>query len=310
MQRQLENKVIEDLIKLKQEGVSSRKIAKQLGCGKSTVNDYWKKYSGNTVSQDSYKKPKILVLDLESAPSVVVAFNRFKVNVGQDAVLQEGGWLLSYAYKWLGDKEVQGNVLTPDEAINADDSGLCAELWELVEQSDAIVYHNGLNFDLPLMKARMIVNGLPPIRKVRSVDSLQLVKEFKLNSNKLDSLCRQLDIGGKLAHSGIQLWVDCMKGDPVALLHMFNYNKVDVELLEELYLYIRPYSTRHPNLAVNLGDKLRCNICCSDNVKLTGNIISTNLSSFEEYVCEDCQGRFKSRKSITSKEQRDNFLSN
>lgn len=305
---QLEDKIIEELIKLKQEGLSSRKIAKKLGCGKSSVNDYFKKYIENNPAD--VKKPKILILDLESAPSVVVAFNRFKVNVNQDAVLQEGGWLISYAYKWLGDKEVQGNVLTPGEAQEANDAGLCLELWELVEQADAIVYHNGLNFDLPLMKARMIVNGLPPIRKVKSIDSLQLVKEFKLNSNKLDSLCKQLDIGGKLAHSGIQLWVDCMKGDSVALQHMFNYNKVDVELLEELYLYIRPYSTRHPNMAVELGDKPRCNICCSDNVSKTGNTVSTNLSVFEEVVCNDCGSRFKTRQSITSKEQRKNFLSN
>jgi len=307
----LSDETIEEIIKLKGEGLSSRSIAKKISCGKSTVNNYWNKYIENNKDVEQLvKKPRTLVLDLESAPSVVVAFQRFKINVGQDAVLREGGWLLSYAYKWLGeDGKAVGNVLTPDEAINADDSGLCMELWELVEQSDAILYHNGLNFDLPLMKARMIVNGLPPIRKVRSIDSLQLAKEFKLNSNKLDSLCRQLDIGAKLEHSGISLWVDCMKGDPVALSHILTYNKQDVDILEELYLYLAPYSTRHPNMAVNLGDKVRCNICCSDKVKPTGNIISTNLSSFEEYSCE-CGARFKTRKSITTKEQRSNFLSN
>jgi len=304
----LSDETKEKIIELKQQGkLSSRKIAKQLGCGKSSVNEYWAKYSENNTQE--VKKPRILVLDLESAPSVVVAFNRFKVNVNQEAVLQEGGWLLSYAYKWLGDKEVQGNVLTPGEAIDANDSGLCMELWELVEQADAILYHNGLNFDLPLMKARMIVNGLPPIRKVKSIDSLQMVKEFKFNSNKLNSLCRQLDIGGKLEHSGISLWIDCMKGDPDALKHMFEYNKVDVQILEDLYLYIRPFSTRHPNMSVELGDKVRCNICCSDKVRSTGNLVSTNLSVFEEYSCE-CGARFKTRQSITTKEQRSKFLSN
>jgi len=302
---------IEQLIELKQQGYSNSHVAKTLGIGKTTVFDNWQKYK-NSVKEpvEVVKKPRILVLDLESAPSVVVAFNRFKVNVNQDAVLREGGWLISYAYKWLGDKEVQGNVLTPGEAQEANDSGLCMELWELVEQADAILYHNGLNFDLPLMKARMIVNGLPPIRKVKSIDSLQMAKEFRLNSNKLDSLCRQLDIGSKLEHNGIALWVECMGGNPEALSHMFEYNKIDVELLEELYLAIAPYSTRHPNMAVELGDKIRCNICCSDKVKPTGNLVSTNLSVFEEYVCEECSARFKTRQSITTKEQRSKFLSN
>lgn len=305
---QLSDETKEKIIELKQQGLSSRKIAKKLGCGKSSVNDYWKKYNEDNPNAE-VKKPKILYLDLESAPSVVVAFNRFKVNVSQDAVLREGGWLISYAYKWLGDKEVKGNVLTPDEAINADDSGLCMELWELVEQADAIVYHNGLNFDLPLLKARMIINGLPPIRKIKSVDTLQLVKEFKLNSNKLNSLGKQLGVGKKLDHEGMNLWIRCMEGDYEALQHMFEYNKVDVELLEEVYNTVKPYSTRHVNLAVNLGDKIRCNICCSDNVKPTGNLVSTNLSVFEEYSCQ-CGARFKTRKSITTKEQRSNFLSN
>lgn len=299
----------EQILALKETGLSLRKIANHLGIPKSTCIDIHNRLKG-VIPESAVKKPKLLYLDLESAPSVVVAFNRFKVNVSQDAVLREGGWLISYAYKWQGDSEVQGNVLTPDEALNADDSGLCMELWELVEQADAIVYHNGLNFDLPLLKARMIVNGLPPIRKVKSIDTLQLVKEFKLNSNKLNSLGKQLDVGKKLDHEGMNLWVRCMEGDYNALRHMLEYNKVDVELLEEVYNTVKPYSTRHANLAVNLGDKPRCNICCSDNVKPTGNLVSTNLSVFEEYICGDCQARFKTRKSITTKTQRCNFLSN
>lgn len=299
--------LVKQIVQLKNQGLGSRKIAKELGIGKSTVNYYFKEYlEGNDVE---VKKPRVLLLDLENAPSVVVAFNRFKVNLTQDHVLREGGWLISYAYKWQGENEIYGNVLTPDEALNADDSGLLMELWELVEQADAIVYHNGLNFDLPLLKARMLVQGLPPIRKVKSIDTLQLVKEFKLNSNKLNSLGKQLDIGSKLDHEGIQLWIKCMEGNPEALQHMLSYNKVDIELLEEVYNAIKPYSTRHPNLAVYYGDKPRCNICCSPNVKPTGNTVSTNLSVFTEYVCE-CGARFKDRQSITTKEQRKNFLSN
>lgn len=300
--------LLKEIISLKEEGLGSRKIAKKLGIGKSSVNLWYKEYlEGNTAE---VKKPKILVLDLESAPSVVVAFNRFKVNISQDHVLREGGWLLSYAYKWLGEGEVQGNVLTPGEALDANDFSLCIELWELMEQADAVIYHNGVNFDLPLLKARMIVNGLPPIRKVKSIDTLQIMKEFKLNSNKLGSLGAQLDLGAKLSHEGISLWVKCMEGDYEALQEMLRYNKQDIVLLEDLYNRVKMYSTRHPNLAVNLGDKVRCNICCSDNVNPTGNTVSTNLSVFEEYVCNDCQSRFKSRQSITTSEQRKNFLSN
>ena len=301
--------LLDSIITLKGEGLGSRKIAKKLGIGKSTVNRYFKEYLQGKGGVE--KKPKVLLLDLESAPSVVVAFNRFKVNLTQDHVLREGGWLISYAYKWLGESEINGNVLTPFEAMNADDSGLCMELLELIEQADVVVYHNGLNFDLPLLKARMLINGLPPIRKIKSVDTLQLVKEFKLNSNKLNSLGKQLNIGTKLDHEGIGLWIRCMEGDQSALDHMFEYNKVDVDLLEQVYLAVRPYSNRHPNLAIYYqGDKLRCNICGSEHIKPTGNLVTTNVNIFEEYQCEDCHARFKNRKSILNKDQRSNILSN
>ncbi len=102
-----------------------------------------------------------------------------------------------------------------------------------------------------------------------------------------------------------------MKGDPEALQHMLEYNKVDIELLEELYLAIAPYSTRHPNLAVySNADKPTCGICLSTNVQPTGNVVTTNLSKFEEYTCNCCGARFKSRKSITTKEDRNNYLVN
>ena len=305
-----EQEQLERIVELKSQGIGSRKIAKELGICKSSVNYKYSKYLQGLQIKPEVKKPKILLLDLENSPSVVVTFGRFKQNIHQDAVLQEGGWLLSYAYKWLGENEVKGNVLTPEEAIAADDSGLCMELHELVEQADILIYHNGLGYDLPLLKARMLINGLPPIRKVKSIDTLVLAKELKMNSNKLNSLCRQLGIGEKLKHEGLELWVNCMKGDKNALEHMLEYNKVDITLLEELYLAIAPYSNRHPNLAVySNNDKPRCGVCLSDEVKPTGNIVSTNLSRFEEYVCE-CGARFKSKQSITSPEERKNYLVN
>ena len=305
--------LLKEIIALKSEGVGSRKIAKKLGIGKTSVNAWYNQYlkDNNLDVELKIKKPRILFLDLESTPSIVVTFGRFKQNISQDAVLQEGGWLLSYAYKWLGEPDVKGNVLNPSEAISIDDSGLCLELWELIEQADILVYHNGLNFDLPLLKTRMILNGLPPLRKVKSIDTLQMVKEFKFNSNKLDSLCRQLDIGQKMQHYGISLWVDCMQGKQESLEHMLAYNKIDIELLEELYLAIRPYSTRHPNLSVySNAETKQCGSCLSVDIAPTGNIVTTNLSVFEEYVCNECQSRFKTRNSLTTKKQRDKYLVN
>lgn len=300
---------VNEILRLKGQGLSSRQIATILEVSKTAVNQ-WVARRCNTESIPE-KAPKILLLDLENAASVGLVFGRFKQNLSQDHILEEGGWLLSYAYKWLGSARVQGVVLTKDEAIKSDDSRLVAELWELIEQADFVVAHNSYGHDIPLLKARVIINGFPPLRKNKIVDSLSLAKEFKFNSKKLDSLCHALGIGRKIEHSGIKLWKECQEGIEKALATMLEYNIGDVELLEELYLTIRPHSTRHPNIALHYqGDKVRCNICCSDNVQTTGNLVTTNVNVFEEYICLDCKARFKSRKSVLNKEQRANVLSN
>lgn len=306
---QLSDETKEKIIELKQQGLSSRKIAKQLGVGKSTCNDLWKKYTENNTQE--VKKPRILLLDLENAASVGLVFGRFKQNLSQDHIITEGGWLLTYAYKWLGESNIHSEKVTPEEARNCDDSRLCTLLWELIEQADVVVAHNSYGHDVPLFKARVIVNGLPPIRKVRIIDTLSIAKEFKFNSKKLDSLCSALSVGRKIEHSGIALWKQCQEGNGFALNKMEEYNVGDIVLLEELYMIIRSHSTRHPNLAIyHQGDKLRCNICGSEHIKPTGNTVVTNVNIFDEYSCKDCNARFKNRKSKLNQEQRSNILSN
>lgn len=309
MQRQLEDNVIEQLIKLKQEGISSRKIAKQLGCGKSSVNHYFKKYTQVGVESVEVKKPKVLFIDVETSPTVAAVFGRFKQNIGQASVIREGGHLLTIAWKWLGESKVISERLTMLQAIEGNDLSLVTTLWDLVEQADVVIGHNINNFDLPVFKTRCVFNQLPAPRKVKTVDTLNLAKEFRFNSNKLNSLCQALDLGAKIETGGMSLWIRCIHGDDKALEEMEVYNRMDIDLLEELYMELRSYSSRHPNFAVELGDKIRCNVCCSDKVKPTGNLVSTNLSVFEEYSCE-CGSRFKTRQSITTKSQRLNFLSN
>lgn len=284
-------------------------IADKLGISKSGVNYYLESYREINPEAQEDKKPKILLLDVETAASVAVSFGRRKVNLSQDHILCEGGWLLSYAYKYLGDTEIKSSVLTSDEALDRDDERLLVEIWDLIEDSDFVIGHNIDNFDLPIVKARCIINGIPPIRKIRTIDTLKIAREFRFNSNKLESLCAQLDLTYKIKHSGVKLWTDCQYGDVDALNKMQEYNVGDVICLEELYLLLRPYSQKHPNLAINFGDTIRCNVCTSPNVQPTGNTVSTNLSVFEEYKCE-CGSRFKHRKALTTKEQRSKMLSN
>lgn len=299
------NNNLQQILELKQQGLSSRKIGKLLGIGKSTVNDTINR------SREIIKKgnARILFLDVETAPDVAVSFSRFKTNLSQDHVLHNGGWLISIAWRWSDETEVQGLSLTPYEAIRRDDLGLVARLYELFEQADILCGHNLDNFDLPIIRSRMVTNGFPVHKSLKTLDTLKMARTMKFQSNKLDSLGNILGVGAKVKHSGISLWVRCLHGEQDALDEMLKYNKGDIDLLVDVYMKLRAYDPKHTNIGLyNDADQPVCRVCGSLDLTLTGNSVYTQVSEFEEHSCNNCGARQRSRKAINTKEQRSNLM--
>ena len=294
------------ILELKAQGMSSREIASIVGCSKSTVNYVIK---GRPKKNQRLDGPRILFFDLENTPSIGASFQRWKVNLSQDSIIREGGSLLSACWKFNGDTKVTKAVLTSAEAIKDNDARIICELYEAWEQADMVVAHNAKRFDVPLFKTRLLYLGLPPPKTVKVIDTLEIVKKLKFNSNKLDSLCRTLDIGSKMEHEGIELWLNCMAGNGKALKKMVDYNEKDVLLLEELYHIIKPFDTNPHNAAHFFKDnKQRCPVCGSENLTPTGSMVYTPVSEFEELSCGDCGHRSRKRNVLNSKEKRASLL--
>lgn len=291
------------ILELLSQGNSHRKVAEMVGVSKTTVTNTWAKHK----KQPKEKKPKILLFDLENAPSIVAAFNRFNVNIGPDSVITEGGFLLSACWKFLGETKIHKIVLTPKEAKQADDSRIVAQLYEAFEDADIVVAHNGKRFDVPLFKTRLIANNMPPPKSVKVIDTLLIAKKLKFNSNKLDSLGNYLEVGRKIPTEGMVLWLDCMNGDKKSLTKMLEYNEQDVILLEQVYLKLRAFDALPPQLGLYYEDTAaRCPACGSDSLTESGNSVYTAVSEFKELVCDDCGHRSRTRTSINSKEKRKN----
>ncbi|HNU61924.1 MAG TPA: hypothetical protein PKL04_06975, partial [Methanofastidiosum sp.] len=128
---------VKEIVRLKEQGLSSRQIADILGVGKSTVNDVYNREFSNRVKQreESFRKvPKILIFDLEITPSIAATFGRFNQTIGHNNVIREGGAIVSAAWKWYGDTEVTSVVMTPEEAIRDNDTRVVCELYEVFEQ--------------------------------------------------------------------------------------------------------------------------------------------------------------------------------
>lgn len=299
-----DEQTIQEIVELKQDGMSSRDIATLLGVSKSGVNDAY-----NRLKEQDLGFPKILFLDIETAPDVAAVFGRRKQNISQDAVIQEGGWIISAAWKWQSGKTVMSEVLTPSEASTQDDYMLCWMLYDILEEADAVVAHNGINFDIPVIKARLAKHGFAAMKKVKIIDTLKIARQLRFQSNKLDSLGVTLGCGRKQKHSGIQLWIDCMKGNQEALDEMQRYNEQDVVLLEQVYNKLKAYDSNPVNIAQYYNDsKQRCSVCGSEHLKETGNFVYTQISKFAELQCEDCGARSRTRQQLNTKEKRSNFL--
>lgn len=302
-------KTQEAIIELKLKGYSSRKIAKGLLIGKTGVNQVFKRY---LLSLDSEVKPKqmrIAFIDCESSPDIAVSFKRFKTSYGQDAVLQDGGALLSIAWRFSDEDITHGAALTPTEAFMNNDKRLVQMLSAVINQSDVICGHNIIQFDNALLNTRLIINKLPPHKTVKMIDTLRIARSMKFQSNRLDSLGVILGVGQKTKHSGIKLWIDCMNGDQTALDDMLKYNKNDVDLLIAVYERLKAFDTKAPNQGLYLDSEVPvCRVCGSTHVEPTGELSYTAVSTYEEMKCLDCGARSRKRQAKNTKEQRSNLL--
>lgn len=233
-------------------------------------------------------KTNILLFDIETAPHLGYTWDKYQQNVL--AFVRER-YLLSFAYKWLGDGGIKAMSLrTHPGRTLPDDKRLVKELWKVLNDANVVVAHNGRDFDVKVAQAFFVRHGMKPPRPFVVVDTKIVAKRhFRFTANSLADIARYLHIGSKLKTSGINLWIECMKGDVDAWHRMELYNKRDVELLEKVYLRLRPYMDRHPNMNVLLNRAVVCPNCGGKILQSQGWHI-TRVSRARRYHCQSCGG--------------------
>jgi hypothetical protein len=233
-------------------------------------------------------KPKILLFDIETMANVVYTWGKYE----QNAIAYKQHWyMLTFAWKWLGDKQTFVKSL-PDfpmykkDPIN--DKQLVEFLWDLFDQADIIIAHNGNSFDIKKTNARFIKHKLPPPSPYKTIDTKLVAKKYlKMDSNKLDDIGDYFNIGRKINTGGFELWLGCEANDKKSWNKMCKYNIQDVVLLEKVYLEMLPYMTQHPNLALMRGERESCPNCGSDMVQRRGFGYSRS-SKYQRWSCNDC----------------------
>lgn len=251
-------------------------------------------------------KLKIGLLDIETAPIRAHVWQLWLNNVGLNQI-EKDWYILSYCFKWLGDKKVHYSDKRKSWR-DEDDTGMLAELWKFLDEADVIVAQNGVRFDSKKINARFILNGFPPPSPYKIVDTLLQAKAcFGFTSNKLEYMTDKLCSTKKIKHNefpGHELWKECLLGNQKAWKCMKKYNIQDVTSMEELYLIMLPWMKGHPNYGLYINpEEPCCNRCGSTEIEKRGTY-KTDVGVYQRYHCKGCGGWLRGRKLLNTPEQR------
>lgn len=243
--------------------------------------------TGGTVLSPTRGKhaPRILMFDIETRPSLAYIWRCYDECISPAQMLEHTD-ILCWAAKWLDSDE----MICDSREKDPDDRRICETLWQLMDEADIVVAHNGQGFDVKSMNTRWVQYGFVPPSPYKVVDTLKIAKGcFKFNINKLDYVARFLGVGRKQEHEGFELWTKCMNGDPDAWERMREYNRNDVLILEGVYLKLRAWDKKHPNVATMYSDESRrCIVCGSEMVKEIPQASFTAVSVYPSYRCDNC----------------------
>ncbi len=230
------------------------------------------------------------MIDIETAPNTAFVWRLFKETIPL-ARLIESSYVMCWSAKWYGKPEVMF-----DSIQQSGPKAMLKRMHRLLDEADVVMHYYGSSFDIPVLNKEFLLANILPPAPYKELDLCTTVrKKFKFVSYKLDYVCQKLGLGKK-HDTDFQLWVDCMKKEPVAWKKMELYNRQDVLLLEKLYDRIRPWIKGHANHSVYEA-ALVCPNCASTSITRRG-FHYTSTSKYQRYRCGGCGNWFRSGRSL------------
>ena len=232
---------------------------------------------------------KVIIWDIETCFNIAAIFGLFEDRTSPSNILKER-YVICVAWKELNEKKTHAVSVLDDMPRFLkdpnDDYYVVKRIHEVLSGADAIVAHYGDAFDIKMFNSRVIYHKLPPLPNLIQIDTYKLAKsKFKFNSNKLDYLGTYLGVGKKMSTTP-GLWMKCLQGNQSAIKEMVKYNKQDVDLLEDVYKILAPYTPNKINRAL-ISNTHVCPLCESSNLHKRG-FTYTKTATWQRYNCTDC----------------------
>lgn len=256
-------------------------------------------------------RPKILFIDLETAPKIAYVWQFFKENISPKQVLSHGH-IMSAAWIWNNDSD---DTISYSENRHENDDELVRLLIDLLDEADIVVGHNVKYFDTATINARALVLGIKPPSPYKIVDTYRVAKSrFKFESNSLEYLTKILKVKHKkLTHGkfpGFEMWRACLAGNVEAWEECRTYNINDTLAVRDVYYAMLPWINNHPNVgAFTENEEHTCPNCGGTHLHKRGWYYN-NLGRYQRYRCTDCGAWSRSASNELTKEKRKNMLRN
>jgi RNase_H superfamily len=241
-------------------------------------------------------KQKVLVLDIETAPMTVFVW-QLKDQYVDLKQLKTDWYIIAWGAKWLGDPPAKLIYRSQQHAKNPEnDKVILRELWHLLDKADVVLTQNGAKFDIPKIKARLILQGFRPPRPFKQCDVYkELKKVASFTSHSLEyithKVCRKYKKLTDRKFTGLSLWRACMEGNKAAWAEMKRYNIHDVLSLEEKYLYVRAWLPESTVTSYNVEkSSVQCKICGEKGHMIRRGVAVKNKFKYQRWQCQTCGG--------------------
>lgn len=201
------------------------------------------------------------------------------------------GFIVAVGYKWLGEKKTHVLTIGDFDAKNfrQREKALVKKFAGILASADISITHNGQRYDHPWMNAKMLEYRLGVLPPIPQVDTLQIARKHlrAVSRKRLDTLAYYLGTREEKSPVEGRIWVDAAVGSKSALRYIVTHVRKDVEVLEEVYMLLRPLLLGHPRVS---GYGLECRYCGFAPVQRRGYGYSSTKGRQIQVWCPSCGG--------------------
>lgn len=189
------------------------------------------------------------------------------------------------AWQWYGEKRAHFTA----EWHDAGPEGMARAMWQVYDDADIVVGHNIGPFDTKKLKSMWLELRLGTPSSWRTVDTLKVARrEFGMESNTLDALCKRLGIQAKTDRYDVEVARRACAGHKPSQRQIQNYNVGDLGATKAFYDEIRSWDPTHPHLGLYSGLERSCYACGSEALVAMTHDTKTARTGYAAFRCTAC----------------------